>query len=44
MYLLLELGPSVQSLNFGENVHVEIIYSEVCGRIWFDVAYTSDEE
>lgn len=44
MYLLLELGPSVQSLNFGENVHVEIIYSEVRGHIWSVVAYMSDEE
>ena len=44
MYLLLELGPSVQSLNFGENVHVEMIYSEVRGCIWSVVAYVSDEE
>ena len=43
MYLLLELGPSIQSLNFGEHVHVEIIYSEVCGRIWSMIAYVRDE-
>lgn len=34
----------VQSLNFGENVHVEMIYPEVHGRIWSVVAYMSDEE
>ena len=44
MYFLLKLGPSVQSLNFGENVHVEMIYSEARGRIWSAVAYVSDEE
>ena len=44
MYLLLELGPSIQSLNFEGNVHVEIIYLEVHGRIWSVVAYVSVKE
>ena len=29
MYLLLELGPSIRRLNFGENVHIEVLYSEL---------------
>ena len=33
MYILLELGPSIQSLHFGDNAHVKIIHSEVHGRI-----------
>ena len=44
MYILLELGPSIQSLNFGENAHVEIIYLEVHGCIWSVIAYVSNEE
>ena len=44
MYLLLELSPSIQSLNFGENVHVEMIYSEVRSHIWSVIAHVSDEE
>ena len=44
MYILVELGPSIQSLNFEKNVRVEIIYSEVHDRIWFVVAYMSNEE
>ena len=44
MYILLELGPSIQSLNFGNNVHVEILYSEVHGCIWSVVAYVRDED
>ena len=44
MFILLELGPSIQSLHFGDNAHVEIIHSEVHGRIWSVVAYVRDEE
>ena len=44
MYILLELGPSIQSLNFRENAHVEIIYSEVHDRIWSVIAYVSNKE
>ena len=44
MYILLELGSSIQNLYFGENVHVEILYSEFHGCIWSVVAYVRDEE
>ena len=44
MYLRLELGPSIRRLNFGENVHVEVLYSEVHDHIWYVTAYLSDEE
>ena len=44
MYLLLELAPFIQSLNFREYVHVETIYSKVLGHIWSMVAHVSDEE
>ena len=44
MYILLELGPSIKSLYFGDNVHVEILYSEVHGCIWSVVAYVRDDE
>ena len=44
MYILLELGPSIKSLYFGDNVHVEILYSEVHGCIWSIVAYVRNEE
>ena len=44
MYILFELDPSIRSLQFGDNAHVEIIYSEVHGRIWSVVAYVRDEE
>lgn len=44
MYILLELGPSIRRLNFGDNVHVEILYSEMHDRIWSVVAYVRDEE
>lgn len=44
MYILLELGPSIESLHFGDNAHVEKIHSEVRGHIWSVVAYIRDEE
>ena len=34
MYLLLELGPSIRRLDFGENIHVEVLYSKVHDHIW----------
>ena len=42
--LLLELGPSIRRLNFGENVHVEVLYLEVHDHIWSMIAYLSDDE
>ena len=36
--------PSIRRLNFGENVHVKVLYSEVHDHIWFVLAYFSDEE
>ena len=44
MYLLLELVPSIRRLYFGENVHVEVLYSEVHDHIWSVIAYLSDDE
>ena len=44
MYLLLKLGPSIRRLNFGENVHVKVLYSEVHDDIWSMIAYLSDDE
>ena len=34
MYLILELGPSIKRLDFGENIHVKVLYSEVHDHIW----------
>ena len=44
MYILLELGPFIWSLYFGDNAHVKILYSEVHGCIWSVVAYVRNEE
>ena len=44
LYILLELGLFIQSLYFGDNARVEILYSEVHGCIWSVVAYVRDEE
>ena len=44
MYLLLELGPSIRRLDFGENIHVEVLYSEVHDHIWSMLPYLTDEE
>ena len=44
MYLVLELGPSIRRLNFEENVHVEVLFSEVHDHIWFVIAYLNDDE
>ena len=44
MYILLELGLFIRSLYFGDNIHVEILYSEVQRCIWSVIAYVRDEE
>ena len=44
MYILLELGPSIRNLYFGNNVHVEILHSEVRGYIWSVIAYVENDE
>ena len=44
MYLILELGPSIRRLEFGENIHVEILFSGVHERIWSVLAYVREEE
>ena len=44
LYLILELGPSIRRLDFGENIHVEVLYSEVRDHIWSILAYLRDEE
>ena len=44
MYLLLELGPSIRRLDFGENIHVKVLYLEVDDHIWPVLAYLRDEE
>ena len=44
MYLLLELGPYIRRLDFGENIHVEVLYSKVHDHIWSVLAYLRDEE
>ena len=44
MYLILKLDPSIKSLEFGENIHVEILYSKVHERICSVLAFVREEE
>ena len=44
MYLILKLDPSIKSLEFGENIHVEILYSKVHEHICSVLAFVREEE
>ena len=44
MYQILKLGPSIRRLDFGENNHVEVVYSEGHDHMWSMLAYLREEE
>ena len=44
MYLILDLGPSIRRLEFDENIHVEILHSEVHEHVSSVLAYVREEE
>lgn len=44
MYLILELDPSIRRLDFGENIHIKVLYSKLHDPIWTVLAYVREEE